>query len=114
MDDHVAKAFDLAQDAAKQVLTISAGVIVVTITFFADFGKHAPFPAKVIMALAWALYLLSMLTGISFLYTLAGNLQGDPSPSIYAENARLLSISQLGSFLLAVLLTVLAGALTWL
>ena len=51
--DRISKAFDLAQDGAKQLLTISAGIIVVTITFFSDFGAHASLTAKILMVIAW-------------------------------------------------------------
>jgi hypothetical protein len=112
--DNVSKAFDLAQDASKQVLTISAGIVVLTITFFDDFGAHAPHAPKILMAVGWVIYLISMIAGIFFLHTLAGNLQGGTKLSIYEENARTLSLVQIIAFLLAVLVTIIAGAMTWL
>jgi hypothetical protein len=113
MDDHVSKAFDAAGDTSKQLLTVAAGIVVLTITFFADFGKHAPFTAKVLLAVAWLLYTVSIVGGIGVLQTLAGNLQhGDLD--IYKKNTVWCSIAQYGAFVIALVLTVIAGALTWL
>lgn len=111
--ERVAKAFDLAQDGSKQLLTLSAGIVVVTITFFSDFGSHATLVAKILMAIAWFCYLISVTAGIFVLYTLAGNLQHGRM-DIYLNPTRLFSIVQLLIFLLALFLTIVAGAVTWL
>jgi hypothetical protein len=113
MDEHVSKAFDTAQDASKQLLTVAAGIVVLTITFFEDFGKHAPFSAKVLLLIAWIVYSISILCGICTLQTLAGNLQ-NKSLSIYQFNTKLFSIGQIATFLTALALTVVAGGLSWL
>jgi hypothetical protein len=114
LNANVGKAFDLAQDASKQVLTISAGIVVVTITFFDDFGAHSPHIAKILMAVAWGIYLISMISGIFFLFTLAGNLQGGTNLDIYHSNSKTLSLMQVIAFLAAVLITIIAGGITWL
>lgn len=111
--DRICKAFDLAQDGAKQLLTLAAGIVVVTITFFSDFGSHAEAAAKLLMAISWILYLFSIVAGIFVLYSLAGNLQRKKL-DIYEDPVRLFSICQLVLFLLALLVTVVAGILTWL
>lgn len=111
--DRICKAFDLAQDGAKQLLTISAGIIVITITFFSDFGAHAMFAAKILMVIAWGLYLISIVAGIGVLYSLAGNLQNDKL-DIYLDPVRIFSIGQFLIFLLALVLTITAGGLAWL
>jgi hypothetical protein len=113
MDENVSKAFDIAQDASKQLLTVSAGIVVLTITFFADFGNHAPFSAKVLLGIAWVAYSISILLGIFTLQTLAGNLQNS-NLNIYQFNTKLFSITQIIAFLIALTLTVVAGGLTWL
>ena len=111
--DRISKAFDLAQDGAKQLLTISAGIIVVTITFFSDFGAHASLTAKILMVIAWGLYLVSIIAGVGVLYSLAGNLQKGRM-DIYLDPTRIFSLSQLMIFLAALLLTVVGGSLIWL
>lgn len=113
MDGHVSKAFDIAQDASKQMLTVAAGIVVLTITFFDDFGKHAPFSAKMLLAIAWIAYSLSIVFGIFTLQTLAGNLQHN-NLTIYKTNTLIFSIIQIATFLGALILTVIAGGLTWL
>jgi len=113
MDEHVSKAFDTAQDASKQLLTVAAGIVVLTITFFENFGKHAPFSAKVLLAVAWIAYSISILCGIFTLQTLAGNLQ-KKNLNIYQFNTQIFSIIQIVTFLIALTLTVVAGGLAWL
>lgn len=113
MDEHVSKAFDAAQDASKQLLTVAAGIVVLTITFFADFGKYAPFAAKVLLGVAWLLYAISIVGGIGTLQTLAGNLHQN-NLNIYQLNTKIFSIGQYVTFIAALALTVAAGALTWL
>jgi hypothetical protein len=112
MDEHVSKAFDIAQDSSKQLLTVAAGIVVLTITFFEDFGKHAPFSAKILLAVAWTVYCISILCGIFTLQTLAGNLENGKL-SIYQFNTKLFSIAQIATFVIALILTVIAGGLTW-
>jgi hypothetical protein len=112
MDEHVSKAFDTAQDSSKQLLTVAAGIVVLTITFFEDFGKHAPFSAKVLLAASWVAYSISILCGIFTLQTLAGNLENEKL-SIYELNTKIFSIAQIATFVIALILTVVAGGLTW-
>lgn len=112
MDEHVSKAFDTAQDSSKQLLTVAAGIVVLTITFFEDFGKHAPLSAKVLLAAAWVAYSISILCGIFTLQTLAGNLENEKL-SIYELNTKIFSIAQIATFVIALILTVVAGGLTW-
>jgi hypothetical protein len=64
MEENVSKAFDAAQDAAKQLLIVAAGIVALTITFFDDFGSHAPYSGKVILAVAWVVYSVSIICGI--------------------------------------------------
>src|SRR5258708_39733019 len=113
MEAKISKAFDTAQDVSKQLLTLAAGIVVVTITFFSDFGKHAPSAAKELLFVAWLLYTISIIGGIGTLQTLAGNLQHGHL-DIYKGNTKLCSIVQYVTFVVALVLTVVAGALTWL
>jgi hypothetical protein len=113
MDANISKAFDVAQDISKQLLTLAAGIVVLTITFFSDFGKHAPSVAKDLLFVAWVIYTISLMCGIGTLQTLAGNLQQN-NLDIYKGNTKLFSIVQYVTFVVALILTVVAGALTWL
>jgi hypothetical protein len=113
MDDNISKAFDTAQDVSKQLLTLAAGIVVLTITFFSDFGKHAPSSAKDLFFVAWLLYTISLIGGIGTLQTLAGNLQ-HAHLDIYKGNTVFFSIVQYATFVAALALTVIAGAQTWL
>jgi hypothetical protein len=111
-----AKAFDFAQDVTKQVLTLAAAIITVTITFFKNFGDHAIYAAKVIMGCSWLAYLLSVILGLWTLMALTGTLQPlrqpDAKPTIQGPNVRLPASLQLISFLIALILSVCAGIIT--
>ena len=69
--------------------------------------------AHVLLASAWGFYLLSIVFGIATLMALTGRLEkhGEGEPSIYSKNLRFFSGMQIGSFLLALALTITFGAL---
>src|SRR5919202_3697261 len=74
------KAFDLAADLAKQLITIATGVVAFTATIFASFKPLTTGPL-LLLALRWGIYLLSMLCGRLTLRALATELQPrDPDP----------------------------------
>src|SRR5690242_1048270 len=55
--DTGAKAFDFAQDVTKQLITLSTGVIALTITFLKDVATKAPSGALDFLHIAWVLFL---------------------------------------------------------
>src|SRR5688572_10889853 len=79
LDESQQKAFDLSQDSAKQVITLSTGILALTITFFKDFAAGADSTSKTIMAISWLFYLISILAGIAHLFSLTAEL--DPKDS---------------------------------
>jgi hypothetical protein len=107
------KAFDFAQETTKQVLTLSSGIIAITVTFLNGDLKTYPQSTRQLLEIGWALYLASILFGIVTLMALAGNLerpnQPNKQPSIYARNIVVPSILQLLTFLAAVALTAAFG-----
>jgi hypothetical protein len=80
VDEARQKAFDFAQDAAKQLITLSTAVVALTITFFKDFAGVDNDAANVIMAVSWLFYLLSIAAGIVFLFTLTFELEPRLAP----------------------------------
>jgi hypothetical protein len=116
LGDAAAKAFDFAQDVTKQVLTLSTGIIALTITFFKDFANHAPHVAEILMGWSWIAYLASVVLGLWTLMALTGTLQplhpGNVRPSIERANVRLPALLQLVCFLIALILSVWSGIRT--
>jgi Domain of unknown function (DUF4440) len=78
MPERVQKAFDFASDSTKQLITLSTGIVALTITFGKDVFQTTPFYAKVLLVIAWVIYLLSISFGILTLLSLTGVLEPDP------------------------------------
>jgi hypothetical protein len=109
------RAFDVVTEITKQVLTLAAGIIALTITFVKDFATNASPVAKDVLAWSWVVYVLSILCGFMTLMASAG-IQAkaaaeNSAPTINAGNLRLLGGAQLILFMLAIILTVVAGAM---
>lgn len=103
------KAFDFASDLTKQLITLSVGVIALTVTFVKDVKGTA----HTLLVVSWAIYLVSILFGVATMMALAGNLErpGDNAkPSIYAGNIRMLAGIQVVAFAVATGLTIWFGA----
>lgn len=74
IDERLAKAFDFSQDSAKQLITLSTGVLALTITFYKDFAPQAGHGSKTLMTFGWLAFLLSILCGVVHLFALTGAL----------------------------------------
>ncbi|HEY4779206.1 MAG TPA: hypothetical protein VIH47_06415 [Solirubrobacterales bacterium] len=106
------KAFDYAQEATKQVLTLATAVVTITVSFLKDIVSAAPGDARTLLYIAWGLFTLSILGGIATLYNLTGHV-GEAETSSEGINVfgiRLFSGLQLISFVLAIACVVYFGA----
>jgi len=112
----IQKAFDFAQEATKQLLTLAVAILTVTVTFNDDLvkrgqqGQHQHvdvWPAQV----GWVLYAVSILCGGWTLLALSGSLERPPDGkhSIYSANIRWPSGAQVLSFVAGVGFTVAFG-----
>ena len=110
LDDAGQKAFDFAQDAAKQIIALSTGILTLTITFFKDFAAGGSETARDVMIAAWILFVLSVLLGIAQLLALTGQLKLS-DPTVYAANVRVLAGAQQVVFIVAIIVAVWAGAI---
>src|SRR5205823_6502566 len=82
------KAFSFAQELVKQVITLSSGIITISITFNKDFvGANAPHGAKNLLAVSWIFFILSVICGVWTLMALTGSLSRDET-SISGVNMR--------------------------
>jgi uncharacterized membrane protein len=107
------RAFDTVTEITKQVLVLATGIIALSITFVKDFATHASSGAKDVLAWSWGVYVVSIICGFLTLMASAGVQQeaGEKStePTINSGNLRLMGALQLGSFSIAIILTVIAG-----
>ena len=112
MNDWRKTAFTFAQDATKQLITLATGVIALTITFFHEFASSPSAESKRWIEWSWVVFVLSIVAGLWTLTALTASLEPkrkDPEPSIWGANVRVPSVLQIVLFLLAVVLTVIAG-----
>lgn len=114
LDESQKKAFDFSQDSAKQLITLSTGVLALTITFFKDFATGADAVSKTLMAISWLFYLVAVVAGATHLYALTAEL--DPKdkstvPTIYSGTAKATAGVQQVAFVVGLLITAIAGVL---
>jgi hypothetical protein len=104
MTDKRSKAFDFAADVAKQFITLSTGILALTITFAKEIGGGPSQGAPLLLGLSWVLYLLSILGGVWTLMALTGELEpvrGTESPSIRRGNVLIPALVQIVTFAFA-------------
>ncbi|MCP9234390.1 hypothetical protein [Lewinella sp. JB7] len=114
------KAFDFAAESTKLLITLSTGMIALTITFsqafISDTAKATLWPLLV----AWACYLVSVVFGIATMLSLTGTLSevnsadetGASEPSVYAPSITGKSLLQIAFFLLALAFTCVHGCVS--
>ena len=111
MDEAAKKSFDFAADATKQLLTLAAGIVAITVTFQKELSP--PAAARTILLCAWGLLFVSILAGIGTMLALAGSLArlaSQRSSSIMEPSVRIWSVIQIAAFLFGVLFTIVFGA----
>jgi hypothetical protein len=107
------KPFDYVQDATKQLLALSTGVVTITVSFLKDIVTQAPPDARTVLYIGWGLFALSIFGGVATLFNLAGHVGRAAEPDsdgIYVYGIRIFSAIQLVSFALALFAVVYFGA----
>lgn len=115
------KSFDFVADATKQLITVATGVITVTVVFSKDLGSVT----RVLALAAWIILLVSVSLGILVLLNMSGllaafaNIKDPETAPVELKNAlqsgvnekgnRLLSLMQLGTFVLGLGLVLAFG-----
>ena len=111
--DAAQTAFTLAKEVSVQLITLSTGILAVTITFAKDSsagrsGRHVAW-----LRYGWAIYLLSILCGIWTLMALTGTLMpadgAPPDKPTFGDNVRFPAGLQIVTFVAATLLVVAYG-----
>lgn len=114
MDENVKKAFEFASDVAKQLITLSTGIIAIVFTFSKDIVSKkasADFPT-LMLGFACGLYFFSIVAGLWHLYALTGELESTTSnhqPTTRGKNAIVPSIIQIIFFLVGTAMMIVYG-----
>jgi len=77
MDDQAKQAFTAASDWSKQILTLSTGIVTLTVTFADKIFGDLTNTEKGLLYTSWLLYLISILGGIWVLTSLTSTLSFD-------------------------------------
>lgn len=109
IDETTKKSFEFAQDTTKQLITLSTGIVAITLTFFKDFAPGSSDSARYLMTIAWVFFLVSIFFGVLHLLALTGALSGAPA-TVWNKNAVIASAFQQIAFMVGLVLAVSAGA----
>jgi hypothetical protein len=73
MDDskRIEKGFEVFVDATKLLISLSTGVVALTVAFASDLGEHRVIAVGT-LGVAWLLYLASIFCGIMAVYSVVG------------------------------------------
>ncbi len=110
--------FNSANDLAKQLITLSTGILALSITFIKDILKGDGRQVKWPLVVAWSLYFCSIVFGIWEMMAVTGSIfevASDPThPAMYGINIKIPASLQIFSFLLAtILLIIYGGMMLW-
>ena len=72
MDTNLLEAYKSASDLAKQLITLSTGILTLSITFTKDIVKGLPPKSAGLLKFSWIMHLLSICCGIWSLMALTG------------------------------------------
>ena len=112
LDDHTKAAFASAGDAAKQLITLSTGILALEITFRKEVMGQLASSATTLLAVSWILFLLSVFAGVWTLLALTGSLGQELAPTartIYRPSIRVPAFLQVLLFVAGLACTVLFG-----
>jgi hypothetical protein len=66
------KQFDFAKDAITQVITLSSGILALSLTFSNQWASGATGKQKILLEVSWIAFLISILAGLLSLLAIAG------------------------------------------
>jgi hypothetical protein len=108
------KAFEFAKEVATQLISLSTGIIALTITFSKDFLASSSAGVRRLAVIGWGFYFVSLIFGVWTLMALTGNLEpleGPPILSIRRSNVAIPAALQVLSFLAGTGITIGYGLL---
>jgi hypothetical protein len=74
MDEQVKLGFEFAKALGEQLITLSTGILALSITFTKDLVSRVPPRAALVLGFSWLLYVASILCGLDHLMALTGQL----------------------------------------
>jgi hypothetical protein len=109
VDARTEKAFEFAMEVTRQLLTLSAAILAVTITIARDIEGEVAW-----LAAAWFAFLVSIVCGMWGLYALVvelnpGRHRRDEPPTLAASGVRAPALAQIGTFVLGTACLVIFG-----
>lgn len=111
MNQSLQLGFEFASELSKQIITLSTGILALTITFHKDVLEGQPRRADRLLAWAWAALLLAVLFGIWHLMALTGHLVSPEGASEIGSSARGPAALQVLAFATGLGLVIAYGAL---
>jgi hypothetical protein len=102
MDERLKKAFELATEVHKQLITLATAIVAITVSFSKDIfaGQQG---ATDLLQWGWVLYLLSIMAGVWALLAITGTLaraaEANQAPVLYKSNIQFPAILQITLFL---------------
>jgi hypothetical protein len=116
LDEDKKKAFDFAGETTKQLITLSTGIVTITLTFAKDILKVEQSANKIVLMLSWVFFLISIIFGVWTLMALTGELEQIGSkkhiPTIRGKNVTVPSALQILFFVIGIGLAVAYGIIS--
>jgi hypothetical protein len=113
MDDQTKQAFTGASDWAKQIMTLSTGIVTLTVTLSDKIFGDLSAGAQWLLFIAWALYIASILGGIWVLTRLNDTLVLDrPLVAADVQAARKQAFLQVLTFTAGTIVIAIFGFIT--
>jgi hypothetical protein len=111
LDPRAEKGFQFAADVSKQVLSLSSGLLALSVTFAKPILEGAGSGSIRVLVVTWSALALSILLGVLTLMKMTGEIASprNPSPTVYGGAVRALSALQLLAFLVGAIGTFLFG-----
>jgi hypothetical protein len=108
-DPETLKAYDSTADLVKQILTLSTGIIALTVTFLKDVVGSSAARAGWAIRLSWISFLFAIVFGLWTLAAIAGSISRQPTASVYGSNITIPLSFQFGAFGLGIVSVLIFG-----
>jgi hypothetical protein len=110
----IEKAIGLVGDLIKHLITLSTGILALTITVWKDFANQQAANAKIWAVYAWIAFAISVVVGTWAMMALTGSVSraansGATSVDVYSSNIRVPVFLQILSFLVGLGLAITFG-----
>ncbi len=108
MEPRTEKSFEFAIDVTRQLLTLSAAILALTVTIARDIETGDPY----LLVGAWGAFLASMVFGVFTMFALMAELrptEGETPPSVGTGRVRTPAVLQIGAFVLGTAFLLLFG-----